>query len=76
MGPSTKAKWSSGPNLMESSGDMGPLGSPAGGGAVAANLRAGLGSWVSWVKASVAQLGPSKQELSSEEIMLRQASGG
>ncbi|KAJ9510656.1 hypothetical protein QJQ45_027533 [Haematococcus lacustris] len=64
---------SSGPNLMESSGDMGPLGSPAGGGAVAANLRAGLGSWVSWVKASVAQLGPSKQELSSEEIMLRQA---
>ncbi|KAL6758155.1 hypothetical protein V8C86DRAFT_3025658 [Haematococcus lacustris] len=64
---------SSGPNLMESSGDMGPLGSPAGGGAVAANLRAGLGSWVSWVKASVAQLGPSKQELSSEEIMLRQS---
>ncbi|KAJ9505545.1 hypothetical protein QJQ45_011853 [Haematococcus lacustris] len=66
---------SSGSSLMESSGDMGPLGSPAGGGAVAANLRAGLGSWVSWVKASVAQLGPSKQELSSEEIMLRQAGG-
>lgn len=43
-----------------------------GGMGAAAGLKAGLGSWVSWMKASVAQFVPPKREMSEDELALRQ----
>lgn len=37
-----------------------------------ASIKAGLGSWVNWMKQSVAQFTPPKRELSEEEVLLRQ----
>jgi hypothetical protein len=39
---------------------------------MAATLKTGLNSWVSWMKSSVAAFTPPRRELSEEEVALRQ----
>uniref|UniRef100_A0A7S0RGS5 PX domain-containing protein n=1 Tax=Chlamydomonas leiostraca TaxID=1034604 RepID=A0A7S0RGS5_9CHLO len=52
----------------------GDHGSDAGAASTAGGmLKAGLGQWVSWVKASVAQWQPPKRELEEDELALRQS---
>lgn len=47
-------------------------GSASGASAGVASLKAGLGSWVNWMKAVAVQFQPPKRELSEDEVMLRQ----